>query len=516
MLRCNISHQVPTHPVVSVRSGLVFEHSLVEKYVDEHGRCPITGDPLCKEDLIAAHGAVPDVSIAASGSLGAASVPTLLERLQVEWEGVALEQFSLRQQVTQLQLELAHALQQYDAACRVIARLSKELDSHRGGKAMAAEEADQGAAAVMVPAAVLRCVDAAEAAERQARKQRKASAAASSAAAAPLQLTEEAQWVAASSPSASTSSARSALRVAAAAADDSSSAVFVSALTGDHAIVRYSPNGISEEARGVGHTAAVHTLASQLGGVLLSAAEDQTVRVWSTKGAGLTVMHTLRYASGVAAMSQRTVGGAYVLCGAADGVLTLSDLESGAHVVVTAPLTRDAASPTLTCVELHPYSSLAAVAFQRTELQLWDTREMRADTTISHVRGAAAHTHICSATFGADCVSLAAGLTDGSVCVWDLRQVLAPVAVLPPSPDTVPATVRYAPDGRSLVVGGDGVALYDCSLLSASSTSVEAIATAGLKAGAVSDVCWTTSGADVLCGTVDGVVRLYSTAAGTA
>ncbi|CAG9576864.1 conserved hypothetical protein [Leishmania major strain Friedlin] len=511
MLRCNISQRVPTHPVVSVKSGLVFERSLVEKYVDEHGRCPVTGDPLRKEDLITAQGAAPDASIASSGSLGAASVPTLLERLQVEWEGVALEQFSLRQQVTQLQLELAHALQQYDAACRVIARLSKELDSLRGGKAVAAEETDKGPAVVVVPAPVLRRMDAAEAAERQARKQRKA--AAGSTAATPSQLTEEAQWVATPSSSASASSARSAVRVAA-AADASSSGVFVSAVTGDHAIVRYSPDGFSEEARGIGHTATVHTLASQPGDILLSAAEDLTVRVWSTKGAALTVMHTLRYASGVVAMSQRTVGGAYMLCGAGDGVLTLSDLESGAHVVATAPLTLDTTSGALTCVELHPYASLAAVAFQPTELQLWDAREMRADTFISHVRGTAPRTHICSASFSADCVSLAAGLTDGSVYVWDLRQVLAPVAVLPPSADAVPATVRYAPDGRSLVVGGHGVTLYDCARLSASSTAVEAVATAGLKASAVCDVCWTTSGTDVLCGSVDGVVRLYSTAAG--
>ncbi|TPP53944.1 Prp19/Pso4-like family protein [Leishmania donovani] len=470
MLRCNISQRVPTHPVVSVKSGLVFERSLVEKYVDEHGRCPVTGDPLRKEDLITAQGAAPDASIASSGSLGAASVPTLLERLQVEWEGVALEQFSLRQQ-----------------------------------------ETDKGPAVVVVPAPVLRRMDAVEAAERQARKQRKA--AAGSATATPSQLMEEAEWVATSSSSASASSARSAVRVAA-AADASSSGVFVSAVTGDHAIVRYSPDGFSEEARGVGHTAAVHTLASQPGDILLSAAEDLTVRVWSTKGAALTVMHTLRYASGVVAMSQRTVGGAYMLCGAADGVLTLSDLESGAHVVATAPLTLDTTSGALTCVELHPYASLAAVAFQPTELQLWDAREMRADTFISHVRGTAARTHICSASFSADCVSLAAGLTDGSVNVWDLRQVLAPVAVLPPSADAVPATVRYAPDGRSLVVGGHGVALYDCARLSASSTAVEAVATAGLKASAVCDVCWTTSGTDVLCGSVDGVVRLYSTAAG--
>ncbi|KAG5504514.1 hypothetical protein JKF63_04966 [Porcisia hertigi] len=514
MMRCHISQRIPTHPVVSVKSGLVFERSLIEKHIDECGRCPVTGEPLRKEDLVAAQGALPDVAMAASGSLGAASVPTLLERLQVEWEGVALEQFSLRQQVTQLQLELAHALQQYDAACRVIARLSKEIDSLRGGSTAGADEANEGVSAVVVPAAVLQRMDAVEASERQARKQRKALAAAGSLSAVPSKLTEEAQWVATSSL-VSASAAPAAVHVAA-SADDCGGAFFVSAVTGDHAIVRYSRDGLNEEARGVSHTAAVHTLATLPGDLLLSAAEDQTVRVWSTKGDALTVVHTLRYANGgVAAMSRRTVGGAYVLCGAADGVLTLSDLESGAHVVTTAPLTREAALQALTCVELHPYASLAAVSFQPTELQLWDAREMRPDTVISNLRGTAPRTHICSASFSADCVSLAAGLTDGSAYVWDLRQVSAPVAVLSPSTTAAaPATVRYAPDGRSLLVGGQVLALYDCTRLSASSTALEAVTSAGLKGGAVCDVCWTTSGTDVLCGSVGGVVLLYSATAG--
>jgi pre-mRNA-processing factor 19 len=170
MMRCNISQRVPQHPVVSVKSGHVFERSLIEKYIDEHGRCPITGEPLRKDDLVAVHGASPDTTVASSGSLGAASVPTLLERLQAEWEGVALEQFTLRQQVTQMQQELAHALQQYDAACRVIARLSKEVATLRGEEASGASAA-ASAAVVVVPPTVMRVMDDVEAAERKNRKQ---------------------------------------------------------------------------------------------------------------------------------------------------------------------------------------------------------------------------------------------------------------------------------------------------------------------------------------------------------
>ena len=42
-----------------------------------------------------------------------------------------LESFTLKQKYQELRQELAHSLYQYDAACRVIARLMQERDSAR-------------------------------------------------------------------------------------------------------------------------------------------------------------------------------------------------------------------------------------------------------------------------------------------------------------------------------------------------------------------------------------------------
>jgi pre-mRNA-processing factor 19 len=58
----------------------------------------------------------------------AASVPVLLKALQNEWDAAALEVFNLRKQLADTRKELAQLLYQHDAACRVIARLSKERD----------------------------------------------------------------------------------------------------------------------------------------------------------------------------------------------------------------------------------------------------------------------------------------------------------------------------------------------------------------------------------------------------
>ena len=47
-----VSNAVPEVPVISIKSGLVFEKSLIEKYLNEHGQCPITGHPLTIDELV--------------------------------------------------------------------------------------------------------------------------------------------------------------------------------------------------------------------------------------------------------------------------------------------------------------------------------------------------------------------------------------------------------------------------------------------------------------------------------
>ena len=52
MFFCAISGEPPQDPVVSQKSGHVYERRLILKYITENGTDPITGDKLEESDLI--------------------------------------------------------------------------------------------------------------------------------------------------------------------------------------------------------------------------------------------------------------------------------------------------------------------------------------------------------------------------------------------------------------------------------------------------------------------------------
>eukprot|EP00747_Dinoflagellata_sp_TGD_P154170 gnl/TRDRNA2_/TRDRNA2_177475_c0_seq2.p1 gnl/TRDRNA2_/TRDRNA2_177475_c0~~gnl/TRDRNA2_/TRDRNA2_177475_c0_seq2.p1 ORF type:complete len:513 (-),score=-34.22 gnl/TRDRNA2_/TRDRNA2_177475_c0_seq2:248-1786(-) len=121
---CSISGTIPEEPVVSKDNGIIFEKRLIEKVVRDTGKCPITHRELKMDDLLTlkvSKSTKPRVS-------PAASIPGLLGLLGCEWDSLAIEMKQLRLQLNLNRQELAHALNQHDAACRVIARLLRERD----------------------------------------------------------------------------------------------------------------------------------------------------------------------------------------------------------------------------------------------------------------------------------------------------------------------------------------------------------------------------------------------------
>ena len=57
-----------------------------------------------------------------------ASIPSMLKSLHNEWDEVMLESYNLKKKLLDSRQQLSHTLYQYDAAVRVIARLTEERD----------------------------------------------------------------------------------------------------------------------------------------------------------------------------------------------------------------------------------------------------------------------------------------------------------------------------------------------------------------------------------------------------
>lgn len=141
MFFCGISGEPPQEPVVSAKSGNVYERRLILKYIAENGTDPTTGEKLEEGDLItikASPSTVPPRPPSHS------SIPALLQTLQSEWDALVLETYTLKQQYNSTRQELSHALYAQDAAKRVVARVMKERDAAR--EALANVQASMGIA----------------------------------------------------------------------------------------------------------------------------------------------------------------------------------------------------------------------------------------------------------------------------------------------------------------------------------------------------------------------------------
>jgi len=142
---CAISGEPPQEPVVSVKSGKVFERRLIVKYINENGTDPTTGEKLEESDLIAIkasqylvfHAWISFLLIAIGPETAHprppnhTSIPALLHLLQNEWDALVLSTHALEQKYNATRQELSYALYAQDAANRVVARLIRERDAAR-------------------------------------------------------------------------------------------------------------------------------------------------------------------------------------------------------------------------------------------------------------------------------------------------------------------------------------------------------------------------------------------------
>lgn len=498
---CCISGQVPTEPVVAKTSGCLFERRLVEKFISENGRCPKTGEPLSKEDLI---------SVAAGGastirvSPSQATIPGLLQSLHHEWDAMMLEQFSLRQQLAQLQQELSHALFQHDAACRVIAKLIQERDAlkkrvgsttvgNQSEKTKLAEdeskaEDDDDDDTPALPLIVCDAIDEHERRLQQMRKHRDPPL--SLAAAATVQ-----KFVEFDSASVHGNQAVTALDVV----DNLGNRTAVSG-GADGKIVRYDLLRRAVCGTGVGHRKAVRAI-KDIGEVVVSASDDTTVRVWRSEGGALT-------AHAVIKAHQAPVNDMCVLptdqhaISVDDaGKIILSDISKG-FAVATADSEHSRLG--MSCVGLHPDGAVAASGSAGSVL-LWDVRMM--DVHVKLTPPGRNSGSITSLAFNEDGVTLAAATSNSTVVLWDFRKVSEPLAVLTmaniPAAKPVPVNaIAFDRYGNYLAIGMDTVRLW-------SWRDRTELTTLSSHIGPVTGLAWGADAKWVASSSLDKSIRFY-------
>lgn len=420
---CAISGEVPREPVFSTTTRLIYERSLIEKAISESDKCPVTGEVLSRDSLVSV--CMPNQVKAKAAATGTSSV---IHSLQKEWDDMTLEVHTLRQQLDLTRKELAQALYQHDAACRVVARLMRERDEALelvrtfqarpvagNGQQLQHGDAEMEVEAAAQPEpgvgeALLDHLNGVCKTLSTGRKHRKASD----------QVLPKAQMASSVAEQykislfqASSSPVVSCVDSAAAANLEDTSMSFVVAGDSDGTVQLLDMSQRKVVASTQAHTGGVAQVtffsgASENSHPFLSAGADG-VQAWKVDRAGQLVS-TYRHkaaATGVVAHP----GGQLVLA-AGPGSWRMLDLSQGVCLRTVA----DEAN--FTATKLHPDGLVLGLGTQSGALSIWDIREQ-----VSVAKLAEHSASILSVDFSENGYLAATGSADGTVKIWDLRKL---------------------------------------------------------------------------------------------
>ncbi|WVQ97432.1 hypothetical protein IAU59_004545 [Kwoniella sp. CBS 9459] len=462
MFFCAISGSPPTAPVVSKTSGTVYEKALIERYIEENGTDPISGEPLTKEDLV-------DVKAKPSTipprPANQTSIPALLTALQSEYDAIMLESLEIKKAFQSSRQELANALYREDAATRVIARLMKERDEARtalssiqstiGFQAApaAAEEAPaedvEMAPEGALPAEVEAKIMETNAALSSGRKKRKPAPGYSKA----DQVKSYTQISHVPSLHATKPAGITALDVA----QDGNVVVTGGA---DKAVQIFDLEASKVLGTLKGHTKAVtHVAFREKEGeprVAISASADKTVRLWGEDDGKWSANGSLTGHKGEINGLAVHPSGSYVAAGSADSTWSLYDIASAQEVVKYAALPGVEGSFAYTSFAVHPDGVLHGGGTKDGSVRVWDARQSSslAATLSSH------GSDVNSLSFSENGYYLATSSSaDPTVKIFDLRKLDVLSSWTLPSENSI-SEVRFDASAQFLSVVGTDLRVY--------------------------------------------------------
>uniref|UniRef100_A0A8C1MVJ7 Pre-mRNA-processing factor 19 n=1 Tax=Cyprinus carpio TaxID=7962 RepID=A0A8C1MVJ7_CYPCA len=454
-----VSNEVPEHPCASPVSNQVFERRLIEKYIAENGVAPINGQPLSEEQLIDIKVSHPIRPKAPS----ATSIPAILKSLQDEWDAVMLHSFTLRQQLQTTRQELSHALYQHDAACRVIARLTKEVTAARealatlkpqaGLIAPQATPASQPAAGAggeameiseqvgMTPEIIQKLQDKATVLTTERKKRGKT---------VPEELVRAEDLGVASVPGSGLHSAS----IPGILSLDLCPTDTNKVLTGgaDKNVVVFDRREEQIVATLKGHTKKVSSVIYHPAqSVVFSASPDSTIRVWSVTG-GNCVQVIRAHEASVTGLSLHATGD-YLLSSSEDQYWAFSDIQTGR---VLTKVTDETAGCALTCAQFHPDGLIFGTGTADSQIKIWDLKER---TNVANFPGHSGP--VTSIAFSENGYYLATGAQDSSLKLWDLRKLKNFKTITLDNNYEVKSLV-FDQSGTYLAVGGSDIRVYIC------------------------------------------------------
>ncbi|UJR08412.1 hypothetical protein I4U23_012682 [Adineta vaga] len=426
-LICSLSNEVPEQPVLSPVSGCIYEKRLIVKYLRESPTDPITGQPLTEEQLI-------DVKVTPLGKPkppSATSIPAILKTLQDEWDACMLHSFTLRQQLQTARQELSHVMYQHDAACRVIARLNKEVTAAREALATLKPQAGIAQFATMNPNEqpthhgitadnsqastttsegmtdeIIQKLHDKASVLTQLRKQRGKRVPEG------LATVDEIRNFRCSATHTALHSASNPGILALDISPKNSSII----LTGgnDRQAVVFNKDSEQVVATLKGHQKKVtHVIHHFEEDIAITGSADSSIRVWHIPSAQcLKILKA--HESPITGLSLHPTGD-YVLSSASDTHWALSDLRTGKLITKTRDTTTQSG---LTCAQFHPDGIIFGVGTQESVIKIWDLKECN---NVADFPGHAGS--INTIAFSENGYYLATAAEDASIKLWDLRKL---------------------------------------------------------------------------------------------
>ncbi|EFC42976.1 PRP19/PSO4 pre-mRNA processing factor [Naegleria gruberi] len=388
----------PLHPVISKKTGHLFEKSLILKYIEEHGKCPITGQDLTPNDLIdVIYKKGTESSVKPSQAI--ASIPSMLQTFQNEWDSVMLETFTLRQQLDKSRKELSHSLYQHDAACRVIARLMKDNDDTKSILRKNQNNMEDETSNTLSETVSERLTNTAEILSSN-RKQRTISPS--------LKSPEE---MSNSNTRLLNSEYRLHQGKGIQSIDVLNSLILTGGRDGSISVFDKQYNtciGELNSNSGPVNCAIFHNTPE-----FAFSSHNRDVKIWSLKDS--TCLHTmeklhLERVTGLALHQS----GHYFLTSSLDQTWSFCEIETGTSLLKSS---NDESG--YTCIQFHPDGLLFGTGLQNNAVKIWDVKSQQVAATLQGHSG-----EVTSLSFSENGYYLASSSKDKTVRIWDLRKVV--------------------------------------------------------------------------------------------